>query len=515
VQPFAAAEAPQVGSVAANEDNTHSIVSAPGSIRFGKNLLGGTWVPARSGAEVVVESPYTGHAVGRVPDSSADDVDAIVAAAAAAWPAWAATPVKERVRPLQRFAEIVLKKAGELAETVVLESGKTRDEALGGIQRGLEVVDFAVSVPNLDRGGALDVSRGVTCEYRREPLGVVAGITPFNFPAMVPMWMFPIALAVGNAFVLKPSEKVPLSACLLGEWLLEAGLPPGLFSLVHGRRAAVEALVDHPEVRAVGFVGSSPVARSVYLRATALGKRALCLGGAKNHLIVAPDADDALTVKGVVDSFTGCAGQRCMAASVLVVVGAAERVVDGIVRAAGKLELGTGMGALIDRAARERLVAAIATAETDGARVLLDGRKAAPPAGYEGGHWLGPTVLDRVTPAMSAAKAELFGPVLSVIHVNTLDQALALERTSEYGNALSIFTTSGAVAHYVAERATSGMVGVNVGVPVPRDPFSFGGTKSSKFGQGDMTGPAGVELWSNLKKITTKWALSPDANWMS
>ncbi|HEY3496917.1 MAG TPA: aldehyde dehydrogenase family protein, partial [Polyangiaceae bacterium] len=420
-----------------------------------------------------------------------------------------------RVRPLQRFSEIVTRNAQQLAELVSAESGKTRGEALAGIQRGLEVVEFAVSLPNLDRGGALDVSRGVTCEYRREPLGVVAGVTPFNFPAMVPMWMFPIALAVGNAFVLKPSEKVPLSACLLGAWLLEAGLPAGLFSLVHGGRAVVESLVDHPEIRALGFVGSSPVAKAVHGRATALGKRALCLGGAKNHLVVAPDADEALTVKGVVDSFTGCAGQRCMAASVLVVVGEAERFVEKIAAAASQLELGRTLGALIDGAARERLVSAIGQAESDGAKLLLDGRKASPPAGFEGGNWLGATVLDRVTPDMSCARVELFGPVLSVIHVATLDQALALERASEYGNALSIFTSSGAVARYVAERATSGMVGVNVGVPVPRDPFSFGGTKSSKFGQGDMTGPAGVELWSNLKKITTKWAVSPDANWMS
>jgi malonate-semialdehyde dehydrogenase (acetylating)/methylmalonate-semialdehyde dehydrogenase len=484
-------------------------------MRPGNNLLGGAWAPARSGRQLVVNSPYTGETLGTVPESSADDVDDVVRSAAAAWPTWAATPLKERVRPLQRFAELVSRRADELAEQVALESGKTHAEALGGIQRGLEVVDFAVSLPNLDRGGALDVSRGVTCEYRREPLGVVAGITPFNFPAMVPMWMFPIALAVGNAFVLKPSEKVPLSACMLGEFLLEAGLRPGLFSLVHGGRTAVEALVDHPEIRAVGFVGSSAVARSVHARASALGKRALCLGGAKNHLVVAPDADEALTVKGVVDSFTGCAGQRCMAASVLVVVGDASRFVARIVQAASELELGAGMGALIDGQARERLVTAIATAESEGAKLLLDGRKAPVPAGYEGGSWLGPTVLDAVRPEMSCARVELFGPVLSVIRVDTLDQALALEKDSEYGNALSIFTTSGAVARHVAERATSGMVGVNVGVPVPRDPFSFGGTKGSRFGQGDLTGPAGVEFWSNLKKITTKWALSPDSNWMS
>jgi malonate-semialdehyde dehydrogenase (acetylating)/methylmalonate-semialdehyde dehydrogenase len=479
------------------------------------NLVGGVWTRARSGRELSVESPYTGASIGVVPDSAAEDVDDIVVAAARAQVAWAAIPVKERVRPLQRFHELVTRKAETLAHEVARESGKTLGEALGGIQRGLEVVEFATSVPNLDRGGALEVSRGVTCEYRREPLGVVAGVTPFNFPAMVPMWMFPIALVVGNAFVLKPSDKVPLSACLLGEWLLEAGLPPGVFSVVHGGPRVVEALVDHPLVRAVGFVGSTPVARAVHARATLLGKRALCLGGAKNHLIVAPDADDALTVKSVVDSFTGCAGQRCMAASVLVVVGQAERLVRPIVELASRLQLGREMGALIDAPARERLVSAIAEAEGEGARVMLDGRTAQTPAGYEHGHWLGPTVLDGVRPEQSCAVRELFGPVLSVIHVANLDEALALEQASEYGNALSIFTTSGAVARYVAEHATSGMVGVNVGVPVPRDPFSFGGTKASRFGQGDITGPAGIELWSNLKKITTKWAPQRDANWMS
>ena len=483
--------------------------------RNGNNLIGGAWEPAASGETLEVKSPYTGACVGSVPNSSSVDVERAVAAAAAAFPAWAATPLKERVRPLQRFYEAVTRHADDLAGLVALESGKTPAEALAGIQRGLEVVEFAISLPNLDRGGALDVSRGVTCEYRREPLGVVAGITPFNFPAMVPMWMFPIALTLGNAFVLKPSDKVPLSACRLGELMLEAGLAPGLFSIVHGGKAVVEALVDHPQIRALGFVGSTAVARAVHSRATALGKRALCLGGAKNHLIVAPDADEAMTVKGVVDSFTGCAGQRCMAASVLVVVGDASRFVDKIVAAANKLELGTTMGALIDPAARQRLHAAIGEAEQAGARVLLDGRAQPAPKGYEGGNWLGPTVLADVRPDMNCAKTELFGPVLSVIHVKHLDQALSLERDSPYGNAVSIFTSSGAVARYVSERATSGMVGVNIGVPVPRDPFSFGGTKDSRFGQGDITGPGGVELWSNLKKITTKWALTSDANWMS
>jgi malonate-semialdehyde dehydrogenase (acetylating)/methylmalonate-semialdehyde dehydrogenase len=462
-----------------------------------------------------VTSPYTGRVIGHVGVSDASDVAAAVEAARAAAKAWATTPIKERVVPLRRFGDLLERHKAELSETIALESGKTPAEAAAGIDRGLEVVEFAASLPNSDVGGALEVSRGVTCEYRREPLGIVAGITPFNFPAMVPLWMFPIALAVGNAFVLKPSEKVPLTACRMGELAIEAGFLPGVFSVVHGDRGTAIALAEHPDVRAVAFVGSTAAARAVYVHATSAGKRALCLGGAKNHLIVAPDADEDVTVKGVVDSFTGCAGQRCMAGSVLVVVEGAERFVEKIVRGAANVELGTKMGAIIDEPARKRLVDAIAKAESEGAKVVLDGRTATPPAGYEKGTFLGPTVLDRVEKNMECARSELFGPVLSVIRVHTLDEALELEGASPFGNATTVFTTSGRVARYVAERATSGMVGINVGVPVPRDPFSFGGTKESKFGHGDVTGPGGVELWTQLKKITTKWAFSPGGNWMS
>jgi malonate-semialdehyde dehydrogenase (acetylating)/methylmalonate-semialdehyde dehydrogenase len=478
------------------------------------NLAGGEPRHA-SGAALAVRSPYSGDRIGTVRMSSQDDVAAAVAAAVPAARAWAAVPLKERMRPLRRFYDLVESHAADLANTVALESGKLPSEALAGIQRGLEVVEFALGLPNFDSGGALEVSRGVTCELRREPLGVVAGITPFNFPAMVPMWMFPIAVALGNAFILKPSEKVPLAACRLGELMTEAGFAPGVFSVVHGDRTAVNALVDHPEVRAVALVGSTPVARAVYARATALGKRALCLGGAKNHLVVAPDADEGLTVRGVVDSFTGCAGQRCMAASVLVAVGDVDRIVDAVVQAASALELGATMGAIIDANARARLVGAIDRAEAQGAVVRLDGRARAAPAGLEKGAWLGPTILDRVVRGAEAATAELFGPVLSIVRVATLDEALALDRESPFGNATSIFTRSGAVARYVAERATCGMIGVNVGVPVPREPFAFGGTKDSRFGQGDITGAGGVELWSQTKKITTRWASSQDVNWMS
>jgi len=489
-------------------------IDLPAPPRATSNLVGGK--PARAtGRTLEVKSPYTGQVIGTIGVSTAADVDAAFSAATKALPAWAATPLKERTRLLFRLRDLLALHLDELSNLVAAESGKTRDEARAGILRGIEVVEFASSLQNADTGGALEVSRGVSCEYQREPLGVVAGITPFNFPAMVPLWMFPIALTVGNAFILKPSEKVPLTAGRLGEIMVEAGYPAGVFSVVQGDRETVEALVDHPALAAVAFVGSSAVARAVYMRATAHGKRALCLGGAKNVLIVAPDADETLTVRAVVDSFTGCAGQRCMAGSLLVTVGEASGIIAKIAASASRIKLGAEMGALIDGAAKQRLERAIARAEAEGATVLADGRKVPAPAGCEGGQWLAPTVLDHARPEMECATAELFGPLLTVIRTENLEEALAIERSNRYGNATSIFTQSGPVARLVAERASSGMVGVNVGVPVPRDPFSFGGTKDSKFGHGDITGPSAVEFWSNRKKITTKWAVQKDATWMS
>jgi malonate-semialdehyde dehydrogenase (acetylating)/methylmalonate-semialdehyde dehydrogenase len=479
-----------------------------------QNLIGGAFRPG-SGPVLEVTSPYTGATLSRLRVSSAADVDDAVQAAQAAWPAWRRLPLRERLEPLANLRAGLLERLDELSLTIAAESGKTPAEGRAGVLRGIEVLDFALSLQNSDSGAALDVSRGVSCEYRRDGLGVVVGITPFNFPVMVPLWMIPIALSVGNAFILKPSEKVPLSAQLLGQLAQRAGYPPGIFSVVHGDRNTVEALVVHPLVQAVAFVGSSEVARSVYGRAATAGKRALCLGGAKNQMIVAPDADPDLTAKAIVDSFTGCAGQRCMAGSLLVAVDSAERLLPKIQGLAQSLELGSSMGALIDRAAHTRLVQAIERAQKEGAVVALDGRQAPVPAAYAAGNWLGPTILDRVTPEMECAQAELFGPVLSVVRVPTLEAALLLERASPYGNATSIFTSSGAVARHIAERASSGMIGVNVGVPVPREPFSFGGTKRSKFGHGDITGPAAVDFWTDLKKITTKWATQLDATWMS
>jgi malonate-semialdehyde dehydrogenase (acetylating)/methylmalonate-semialdehyde dehydrogenase len=492
-----------------------TLVNIPEEPFVCRNLIGGQWQDPSGREQQDVLSPYTGQKIGTVPLSAAEDASRAVEAAREAQREWGRTPAKERAQRLFRYREAMLRDLDELGNAVALECGKTFAEGRAGVLKGLEVVEYALSLQNLDQGGALEVSRGVTCELRREPLGVVAGVSPFNFPAMVPMWMFPIAVAVGNAFVLKPSEKVPITACMMGERMIEAGFPAGIFSVLHGTRPAVEGLIDDSNVPAIGFVGSSKVARDVYTRATGHGKRALALGGAKNHLIVAPDADPKLTVDGVVASFTACAGQRCMAGSLLVAVGDCDSLVDQIIDRASKVELGKDMGAIIDRAALDKLQGDIARAEEQGAQVRLDGRGASAPAGYEGGHWLGPTVLDHAKPAMDCASKELFGPILTIVRVDTLDEALQLENASPYGNATALFTSRGAVARHVAERASNGMIGVNVGVPVPREPFSFGGTKESRFGHGDITGQGGVDFWSQLKKITSKWALQPDQNWMA
>jgi malonate-semialdehyde dehydrogenase (acetylating)/methylmalonate-semialdehyde dehydrogenase len=486
----------------------------PPSIR-GTNLIRGTPHGASPSRTIEVHSPYTGALLGTVPDSDAADVAQAVLGATEAAPSWARTPIKDRTVPLFRFRELVLDRLEPLAASAARESGKTLGEARAGLLKGVEVVEYALSLQNTTQGGSLEVSHGVRCEVYREPLGVVAGITPFNFPAMVPMWLFPIAITLGNAFILKPSEKVPLTSIMLGELMTRAGYPNGVFSIVHGRAPTVDALLDHPDVAAYGFVGSSKVAAHVYTRAAERKKRALALGGAKNTMILAPDADPDLAINGIVASFTGCAGQRCMAGSLLVAVGDCDRAIDAIVAAARAIQLGKDMGAIIDHPALERLQTAITRATTEGAHLRLDGRNPKPPTGCEQGHWLAPTILDKVDPTSACARDELFGPVLSIVRVPNLHAALALENASPYGNATSVFTQSGAVARQVSDQAQSGMIGINVGVPVPREPFSFGGTKSSRFGHGDITGQGGIDLWTKLKKITSKWTKSHDNTWMS
>ena len=464
------------------------------------NYIGGAWVKGEGGQSQVV-SPYSGKPIGEVSVPTQAQIAGALEKAAAAQIAWGRAPMKERARVLYNFRNILNRDADKISHLKSAESGKTFAEAKAGLMKGIEVLEFALSIQNLDLGGKVEVSRGVSCEYRREPLGVVVNITPFNFPAMVPMWTIPIALALGNAYVWKPSDKTPLTSLYITNALSEAGLPPGVFTVLHGGASTVEALIDHPIVKAIGFVGSTKIAKLVYQRATAHGKRALALGGAKNHIVLLPDANLELTGAGISDSFTGCAGQRCMAASVLLAVGDTEKHIEKIIARASSLKLGKDMGAIITKEQRTFLVNAIDRAEKAGARILLDGRKAKAPAGLEEGNWLGPTILDQVQPGSEAATVELFGPVLSIVRCKDLSVAMKIENSSEYGNACSVFTSNGALAERVATEASTGMVGINVGVPVPREPFSFGGIAASKFGHGDITGHHSLDFWSNVKKL--------------
>ncbi len=453
---------------------------------------------------MIAELPLSGHR----------EVDLAVRAAQRALPAWAATPIKERVQVFYKYKALLEKHIDALAALVTEENGKIDSEARAEVLKSAELSEFACSLPQIVTGEVLEVSRGVECRVERYPVGVVASITPFNFPNMVPNWTIPNALALGNTMVLKPSELVPLSATRIADLLREAGLPDGVLQVVNGGRETVEAICDHSGIAAVSFVGSTKVARIVYRRATATLKRCLALGGAKNHLIVMPDADLEMTSSNVVASMSGCAGQRCMAASVMVGVANVEHIIARMVAVARAMVPGVDVGPVITRAAKERIVGYIDEAVAAGATLLVDGRGATVP-GREGGYWLGPTILDHVTPDMRIAQDEVFGPVLVIIRAGDVDEALRVENASPYGNAASVFTESGGVARQVMERASAGMVGVNVGVPVPREPFSFGGWNDSKFGVGDITGRGSIEFWTQAKKMTTKWNRAHGTNWMS
>lgn len=477
-------------------------------------FIAGKWVTGE-GNSFEVRSPYNAHVIGKVTTASSSQINHAIEFAAKAQKDWAALPIKERSKVMFNFRNILLRDLEEIAHLKSSESGKTLNEGKAGLMKGIEVLEFAISLQNLDLGGRLDVSRGVSCEYRREALGVVASITPFNFPAMVPMWTIPIAITLGNAYVWKPSDKTPLTSIKIANALKEAGLPDGILTVLQGGQEVVEQIIDHKEVKAIGFVGSTKVAKAVYLRGTNLGKRVLALGGAKNHIVLLPDASLEMSGIGISDSFTGCAGQRCMAASVLLAVGDCQAHIDRIVERAKNMKLGPDMGAIITKAQVDFLKGAIDRAIKAGAKVLVDGRNAPAPKGMEEGNWLGPTILDFVKPGSEAQTVELFGPVLSIIRCNDITEAMKIENSVDYGNACSVFTSSGALAEKVIASATAGMVGVNVGVPVPREPFSFGGMNASKFGHGDITGHHSLDFWSNQKKVTTKWEKQSDSNWMS
>ncbi len=461
-----------------------------------------------------VHNPADGQAISRVPLGDAAVVNQAVAAAASAFPAWSATPIKERVQVFYRYKTLLEKHLRELSSLITEEHGKLAGEADAEILKAIELTEFACSLPQLAAGEVMEVSRGVECRVERVGLGVVACINPFNFPSMVPHWSIPNAIAMGNTFIMKPSEQVPLSAGRIAELLKEAGLPDGVFNVVHGDRVVAEALCDHPGVQAITFVGSTKVAQAVYRRATGNLKRALCLGGAKNHVIVMPDADPEMAAGGVLAAMSGCTGQRCMAASVMIAVSATDHIVARLAEQARAMVTGRDVGPVINAAAKSRIETHITEAVSAGATLLVDGR-GAKVKGKEGGWYVGPTVLDHVTPEMKLAQEEVFGPVLAIVRAKDLDQAIAVENASPYGNAAAIFTESGGAARSAMERASAGMVGVNVGVPVPREPFGFGGWNDSRFGVGDITGKGSIEFWSRSRKITSKWNREAGTNWMS
>jgi malonate-semialdehyde dehydrogenase (acetylating)/methylmalonate-semialdehyde dehydrogenase len=460
-----------------------------------------------------VFDPATGEDVARLPLSSADDLNAAVAAAKAAAGSWGATPPMKRMRPFFKFKDLLEKNADKIALAISREHGKTHADALGELQRGIDVVDFACGIPHLLKGEfSRNVGPDIDSWSDRQPLGVVAGITPFNFPAMVPMWMFPVAIACGDAFILKPSERDPSAPMLIWELFQEAGLPEGVFNIVHGDKTVVDAILDHPDIAAVSFVGSTPVAQYIYARGTANGKRVQALGGAKNHMIVMPDADMDLAVDALMGAGYGSAGERCMAISVAVPVG--EKTADNLIEALAPrvrgLKVGPAtdpeseMGPVVTAEAKRRISSLIDKGVAEGAKLVVDGRGLTL-QGYENGFFLGGSLFDRVTRDMTIYREEIFGPVLSVVRAGSYDEAVDLVNTHEYGNGAAIFTRDGDAARAFADRIAAGMVGINVSLPVPAAYHSFGGWKRSLFGDHAIYGPEGVHFYTRLKTVTARW----------
>lgn len=488
----------------------HNIVTTPDEVQ---NFINGHFKSSESGKLDVI-SPLDGKVISAVPLSTYADLDAAVQAAQKAFKAWSALTLKERSQYIFRYRNLLLRDREALSALIRLENGKTLDEAQAEVDKSIELCEFACSMPQIVSYEVQEVSKGVECRIERRPLGVVASIAPFNFPLMVPNWTIPNALVLGNCLILKPSEIVPLSALKLAELLKEAGLPDGVFSVVNGSRDIVEGICDHPDIKAVSFVGSTKVAKIVYKRATSNLKRCLALGGAKNHLIVLPDANLEMTASNVVASMSGCAGQRCMAAAVMIGVDRVQPIIDKMCEEARKIIPGQQLGAVISQEARTRIENYINEAEAAGAKVLVDGRHAVVP-GSEGGFYVGPTIVDYVTPDMRIAREEVFGPVIAIVRAKDLDEAIDIENASPYGNAAAVFTQNGGFAREVMERASAGMVGVNIGVPVPREPFPFGGWNDSKFGVCDITGKSSIEFWTQNKKTSVKWNPEARTNWMS
>jgi malonate-semialdehyde dehydrogenase (acetylating)/methylmalonate-semialdehyde dehydrogenase len=475
------------------------------------NLVGGSWKSSESTRSGDCYNPSTGKVIARVPFSTAKEADAVVRTAADALPKWSEMPAVERARVMFRFRSLIESHAEEMAALVTREHGKTLAEAKAEVQRGMEVVEFASGVPTMLFGDTLpNIATNVDCETNRHPVGVCVGITPFNFPSMVPLWMFPVAITCGNTFVLKPSEKVPQSAMLLGDLLMQAGLPAGVFNIIHGDKEVVDALLTHPIVKAISFVGSTAIAKYVYETGTQHGKRVQSAGGAKNHLIIMPDADLGQAVAALQASAYGCAGERCMAGSVAVAVGEiGDRMVGTLCESAAKMRVGPSdgnpnvdMGPLITKQHRDKVATYMDVASSEGAKVALDGRKRDLDANA---FLVGPSVVDKVEPGMRVYKEEIFGPVLSVVRANSLEQALEIGRGCEYGNGASIFTRSGYAARQFKRHFNAGMIGINIGVPAPMAWFPFTGWNKSFFGDLHIQGTESVHFYTQQKMTLTRW----------
>jgi malonate-semialdehyde dehydrogenase (acetylating)/methylmalonate-semialdehyde dehydrogenase len=460
-----------------------------------------------------VYNPATGQVSARVALASSKEVADVVAVAQAAFPGWAAQTPLRRARVMFKFRELLERHSEEIAALISAEHGKTVSDAHGEITRGLEVVEFACGIPQLLKGDFTEeVGRGVDSWSVRQPLGVVAGITPFNFPAMVPLWMLPVALACGNCFILKPSERDPSASVRLGELLREAGLPDGVFNVVHGDKEAVDAILENPDIKAVSFVGSTPIAEYIYKTGTANGKRVQALGGAKNHMVIMPDADMDQAADALMGAAYGSAGERCMAVSVAVTVGSAgDEMVRRLIPRIEALKIGPGsdaateMGPLVTKAHFDKVRHYVEIGVSEGAKLLVDGRNFQAPQGYEGGYFLGGCLLDHVSPDMKIYKEEIFGPVLGILRAKSFEEAVGLVNSHEYGNGTAIFTRDGDAARDFAHRIQIGMVGVNVPIPVPMAFHSFGGWKRSLFGDHHMHGPEGVRFFTKLKTVTSRW----------
>lgn len=478
-----------------------------------KLLVNGTWIDSSASEFGDIANPSTGDVIARVPMGGPSDVDKAVQAAHQAFFDWAETPVVERARVMFRFKNVLEARYEEIAACVTREHGKTIAEARASLMRGIEVIEFACGVPSLINGECLEnLARNVDCETMRHPLGVCVGITPFNFPAMVPLWMYPIALTCGNTFVLKPSEKVPLTSMLIAEALLEAGLPKGVFNIVHGGKDCVNALLTHPLVKAISFVGSTGIAKHVYETGTAHGKRVQAAGGAKNHIIIMPDADIDQTVHALQASAFGCAGERCMAGSLALPVGkAAEELMPRLVESAAKMTIGRtdeggkpDMGPLISSEHLAKVTSLIQKGEGEGAELALDGRKLKVKEAPKG-FFLGPTIFDRAKPEMTIVKEEIFGPVLSVVRVETIDDAIEIGKNCQYGNGAVIYTNSGTAARHFKRHFNAGMIGINVGVPASMAWFPFTGWNNSFFGDLHIQGKEAIQFYTQQKMTMTRW----------